>query len=227
MNRLNSPLSRRSVLAGTAGVIPLAAVSPASSQDKGQVVLATGGGMAIDVLRESIIKPFVPAVIFAIALYAVYAKLHLTGSIVGFAMAYFVLTLPYVVVTVSAGLKSTDASREAAALTLGAGPIRAFWNVTLSQLRPSIVSASFLAFLTSFDDGIMALFLSGLNAKTMPVRMWQGIRFEIDPIIAAVSVFLMGMTVLLKLVADLAAKWGVKSGLPGFTAMPTAEGAAR
>jgi len=105
-------------------------------------------------------------------------------------------------VTVSAALRTTDESLELAALTLGAGRFKAFWNVTLPVLRPAIVSAAFFAFLMSFDDLILALFLSGTSAKTLPLRMWEGIRFEIDPTIAAVSVLLIVVTISLKFIGE-------------------------
>lgn len=155
----------------------------------------------------------VPVLIFAIALYAVYARFNLLGTVGGLALAHTVLAVPFVVVTVSAGLKSADESLEAAALTMGAGPVRAFWFVTLPVLRPAIISAAFLAFVTSFDDVVVALFLSGTNAKTLPVRIWEGIRFEIDPTIAAVSVLLILITIGLKFAGDLSGNRAPKSSI--------------
>src|SRR5262249_52943269 len=115
---------------------------------------------------------------------------------------------------------STDESLEAAALTMGAGPLRAFWFVTLPALRPAVISAAFLAFITSFDDVILALFLSGTSAKTLPVKMWEGIRFEIDPTIAAVSVMLMLITIGFKFVSEWPARRGAKSNIAGVPVMP-------
>lgn len=165
----------------------------------------------------------VPVVILAISLYALYARYNLLGTVGGVALAHIILALPYVVVTVSAGLRSTDEMLEAAALTMGASPVRAFWIVTLPVLRPAIISAAFLAFITSFDDVVLALFLSGTSAKTLPVRIWEGIRFEIDPTIAAVSVMLILITIGSKFVAEWPAKRGAKSNIAGSTIMQTAD----
>ncbi|WP_172626635.1 ABC transporter permease subunit [Bradyrhizobium ivorense] len=166
-----------------------------------------GKGIVTAILISPMI---VPVVILAISIYALYARFSLVGTVSGLALAHIILAVPYVVVTVSAGLKGTDESLEAAAHTMGAGPIRAFWNVTLPVLRPAILSAAFLAFLTSFDDVVLALFLSGTSAKTLPVRIWEGIRFEIDPTIAAVSVMLILITIGLKFVAEWPAKRGAQ-----------------
>ncbi|NEV02204.1 ABC transporter permease subunit [Bradyrhizobium uaiense] len=180
-----------------------------------------GKGIVTAILISPMI---VPVVIFAISLYGVYVRLNLFGTEVGLALAHIIIALPYVLVTVSAGLRSTDESLEAAALTMGASPLRAFWFVTLPMLRPAVISAAFLAFLTSFDDVVLALFLSGTSAKTLPVRMWEGIRFEIDPAIAAVSVMLILITIGFKFAAEWPAQRGAKSNDPGFPVVQTAEG---
>jgi len=154
----------------------------------------------------------VPVVILAIALYAEFARFGMIGTVTGLALAHSVIAIPYVVVTVSASLRGIDESLELVALTLGAGRIRAFWRVTLPMLKPAIVSATFLAFVTSFDDVVLALFLGATNAKTLPLRMWEGIRFEIDPTISAVSVLLICVTVGLKIAVECLRKKTENSG---------------
>lgn len=179
------------------------------------------------VISAILISPMiVPVLIFAIALYALYARFSLIGTVGGLALGHVILALPFVVVTVSAALKSTDERLEAAALTMGAGPVRAFWLVTLPVLRPAIISAAFMAFITSFDDVVLALFLSGTDAKTLPVRIWEGIRFEIDPTIAAVSVLLILTTVGLKLISEWPARLGARSSRVGAAAIQTADAGA-
>lgn len=180
-----------------------------------------GKGIVTAILISPMI---VPGLVFAISLYALYVRLNLLGTVGGLALAHIILALPFVVVTVSAGLRSTDESLEAAALTMGASPARAFWFVTLPALRPAVISAAFLAFLTSFDDVILALFLSGTSAKTLPVRMWEGIRFEVDPTIAAVSVMLILVTIGLKFVAEWPTRRGAKSNVPEVAVLRTGEG---
>jgi putative spermidine/putrescine transport system permease protein len=102
-------------------------------------------------------------------------------------VAHAVLALPFVVILVSAGLRTFDEAQEQAAMGLGASWPVAVWRVTLPQLRPSLVSAGFLAFITSFDELVVAMFLSGAS-MTLPKKMFDNIMMEIDPTIAAVSV---------------------------------------
>ena len=129
----------------------------------------------------------VPTIVLSIAVYGLFSKLKLIGQWYGIALAHTVLALPFVVILVGAGLKTFDRSLEQAAIGLGAGRLRAVWRVTLPQIRPSLVSAAFLAFITSFDELVVAMFLSGAR-MTLPKKMFDNILMEIDPTIAAVSV---------------------------------------
>jgi putative spermidine/putrescine transport system permease protein len=132
----------------------------------------------------------VPTLIIAIALYFQFSKLHLVGTLTGLVLAHVVIALPLVIVVVMGALQSVDEGPERAARSLGARPLTAFLRITLPLIRPGVMTAAFFAFLASFDDVVMALFLSGTSATTLPKRMWEGIRFEIDPTIAAVSVLM-------------------------------------
>jgi len=129
----------------------------------------------------------VPTIILSIALYGVFARLQLIGAWYGLAIAHAVLALPFVVILVSAGLRGFDEAQEQAAAGLGATWPRIIWRVTLPQLRPSLVSAAFLSFISSFDELVVAMFLSGAS-MTLPKKMFDNILMEIDPTIAAVSV---------------------------------------
>jgi putative spermidine/putrescine transport system permease protein len=129
----------------------------------------------------------VPTIILSVAVYSLFARLQLIGAWYGVAVAHAVLALPFVVILVSAGLKTFDEAQEQAAMGLGASWPVAVWRVTLPQLRPSLVSAAFLAFITSFDELVVAMFLSGAS-MTLPKKMFDNIMMEIDPTIAAVSV---------------------------------------
>jgi putative spermidine/putrescine transport system permease protein len=171
-----------------------------------------GKGLATAILLSPMI---VPAMVLAIALYAIYARYALIGTVAGLVLAHTVLALPYVVLIVAGGLRGTDPALEAIALTLGAGRVRAFFKVTLPLLRPAVLSGAFFAFLASFDDLVLALFLSGTSAKTLPVRMWEGIRFEIDPTTAAVSALLILLSLSLMAVNE----W-VRRGSAGAARQP-------
>lgn len=129
----------------------------------------------------------VPTIILSIALYGVFSRLQLIGEWYGVAVAHTVLALPFVVILVGAGLRTFDEAQEQAAAGLGAGWPLIVWRVTLPQLRPSLISAAFLAFISSFDELVLAMFLSGAS-MTLPKKMFDNIMMEIDPTIAAVSV---------------------------------------
>ena len=90
-----------------------------------------------------------------------------------------------------------------AAASLGAGPWAAFRQVTLPLIRPGLLAGAIFAFVTSFDELLVALFLSGSTAVTLPRRMWEQIRFSIDPTLAAASSLLILLTTLLMLGAEL------------------------
>jgi len=147
----------------------------------------------------------VPTIVTAVGLYGLLAKLGLVGTIPGLVLAHTVLALPFVVINVAAVLQKLDGRIEQAARSLGASPLMAFKRVTLPALLPGIAAGGLFAFLTSFDDFVVALFLAGVGAVTLPVQMWSGIRFEISPIVAAASTVLLMMSCLLLLL-----QWWVK-----------------
>ncbi|MBX6366745.1 MAG: ABC transporter permease [Rhodospirillales bacterium] len=128
-----------------------------------------------------------PTIIYSIAVYSLFATLKLIGDWRGIVLAHTVHALPFVVIIVAAALRTFDVSLEHAAMGLGASRLRAVWRVTLPQIRPAIVSAMFLAFISSFDELVIAMFLGGSN-MTLPKKMFDNIVNEIDPVIAAVSV---------------------------------------
>ncbi len=129
----------------------------------------------------------VPEVITALAIYFVFARIQFTGTLISIAIAQSVLALPYVVLVVSPALRNLDPQFEQAARSLGAGPLRTFRHVIFPLLRPSIIAAALFAFLASFDNLLVALYLAGPGAVTLPIKMWEGLRLEINPLIAAVS----------------------------------------
>ena len=138
----------------------------------------------------------VPVIVTAVAIYGLYAKLRLVGTLSGMVMAHTVLALPFVIINVSAVLQGVDWRLEQAARSLGASPMRALALVTVPLIRPGIVAGALFAFVTSFDDLVVALFVSGTRAVTLPVRMWAGIQFELNPTVAAVSAMLIAVSIL-------------------------------
>jgi putative spermidine/putrescine transport system permease protein len=105
-----------------------------------------------------------------------------------------VLALPVVVIIITATLQGFDLRLELAALSLGAGPITALRRVTLPLIAPGVLSAALFAFLTSFDELLIPLFLAGVEVQTLTVRVWNSLLLEVDPTIAAVSAFLIAVT---------------------------------
>ena len=136
----------------------------------------------------------VPVIIVAIGIYGLYARLRMVGTLHGLVLAHTVLAMPFVVVVVAATLRGFDETLELAAQNLGANRWHTFVLVTLPLIRPGVVSGALLAFITSFDEVVVAIFVSGARAPTLPKQMWDGIRTEIDPTVAAVSTLLISVT---------------------------------
>lgn len=128
-----------------------------------------------------------PTIIYAVAVYGLFSWLKLIGMWQGIVLGHIVHALPLVVLVVGAGLRTVDANLELAAQGLGASQLTAIRRVTLPQIMPSIVSAAFLSFISSFDELVIAMFLGGSN-WTLPKRMFDNIQLEIEPTVAAVSV---------------------------------------
>jgi putative spermidine/putrescine transport system permease protein len=137
--------------------------------------------------RIAMAPVIVPTIILSISVYGLFSKLRLIGEWYGLVIAHTVLALPFVVLVMVAGLRDFDRALEQAAEGLGASRWRTLWRVTLPLVRPSLVSAALLAFLASFDELVVAMFLAGPN-MTLPKKMFDNIMMEIDPTIAAVSV---------------------------------------
>jgi putative spermidine/putrescine transport system permease protein len=129
----------------------------------------------------------VPHMVIAVSLFFLLARAGLIGHPASFVATYTVFGLPYAVIILTANLRRFDVSLEQAAASLGAAPWRILAHVTVPLLWPAIASAFLLAFLSGFDDIVAALFLSAPNAVTLPIRMWEDVRAEISPRIAAVG----------------------------------------
>jgi putative spermidine/putrescine transport system permease protein len=138
----------------------------------------------------------VPAIITAAALYGVYARVGLNGTITGLVIGHTILITPYVVATVGAALRTLDPTLENAAATLGAPPWAGFRRVTLPLILPSILSGLLFAMVVSFDELLVSLFVSTARTRTVPVLMWSNVRGDFDPTIAAIATLSFGLAVL-------------------------------
>jgi spermidine/putrescine ABC transporter ATP-binding subunit len=130
----------------------------------------------------------VPVLIVAISAYLFFARLHLIGTISALALTHAVLGVPFVVINVMAVMRTFDVQLERAARNLGATSWQTFCRVTAQLIRAGILVGALLAFITSFDEAVVALFLSGTRAITLPRMMWDQItRQELDPTVTAIA----------------------------------------
>lgn len=141
-------------------------------------------GAIMAVLLAPMIVPFV---IVGLAVYITFLGLGLTQTTLGFVLVHTALGVPYVLINVVASLSSVDRRLEMAAMNLGASPIGTFFRITLPLILPGMLAGALFAFITSWDEVVVAIFLSGPDVTTLPVKMWSGIRVQIDPTIAAIS----------------------------------------
>ncbi|WP_226781588.1 ABC transporter permease subunit [Oceaniglobus trochenteri] len=144
-----------------------------------------------------LVPRIVPTVIVAVAVYAVFLVWGFTATTTGFVMAHTALAVPFVVVIVSAAVKTLDPRLEIAAQSLGSSPLRGFCRVTLPLIWPSVASGALLAFITSFDEVIISLFLQGPFLRTLPVLMFSSIQDRIDPTIAVASTLILALASIL------------------------------
>lgn len=147
----------------------------------------------------------VPGVITAIGIYYVFLKWHLAGSFGGFVLAHTALAIPMVLIPVRASLQGFDRRLERAAASLGAGPIATFFHVTLPLLAPGIMTGALFAFLVSWDEAIVSLFLASPFARTLPVQLYQSVTSALTPTIAAASTVIITVSTALLVIAGIIA----------------------
>ncbi len=137
----------------------------------------------------------VPPIIYAIAIYPLLADLAILGTFTGLVVANVVLAVPYAIVTIRAGMERLDWSLLRAAAVLGASPLRVAARVAVPLLLPSLMAAGLFTFLASFDEVVVAQFISGPFAEPLAKRMWDGILYRWDPAISAISTIQIVLTV--------------------------------
>lgn len=145
----------------------------------------------------------VPNVIVAAGLYVFYADIGLLHSEFGLILAHTIIATPIVTITVMASVKRIDRNLELAAMSLGAGYVRTFITVVLPQVRPGILAGLIFAFVTSFDELVLAIFLGGIDSTTLPMKMWEGITVESNPVLPAASTVLLVFSTLPLLIVEL------------------------
>ena len=139
----------------------------------------------------------VPIIITATGLFFFYSATGLSGTYAGLILAHAVLGIPFVIITVTATLVGFDRSLSRAAASLGAAPATSFFRVTMPLILPGVVSGALFAFVTSFDEVVVVLFIAGPEQQTIPRQMWNGIREQLSPSILAVATILVAVSVAL------------------------------
>ena len=156
-----------------------------------------GTRLAKLLLALTLVPLVVPTIVYALGLYRMYAWLGLLDTIQGVVLAHAVTGMPYVVILTSTALAAIDPRLEPAARSLGASPAQLLRRVLLPLLRPAILSGALLAFIHSWDELVLVLFIAGRRVFTLPRRMWDGINDKLDPSLAAVAVLLIVLSAVL------------------------------
>ncbi|WP_158970578.1 ABC transporter permease [Chachezhania sediminis] len=146
----------------------------------------------------------VPVIVTASSMYVAFSVVGLTNSLTGLVIAHTIIAAPYVVITVLAAVQTFDMTLMRAALSLGANPVRAFIEVVMPMIMPGIVAGAVFAFATSFDELVIAIFLTGPEQFTLPRQMFAGLREMLSPTIAAAAVVMIGFSVVLLLITEYA-----------------------
>ena len=139
----------------------------------------------------------VPLIISAAGMYFFYSRLGLQGTYWGVVLAHAALGIPFVIITVTATLVGFDQSLVRASANMGAGPVRTFFKVQMPLILPGVISGALFAFITSFDEVVVVLFVGSAAQKTLPWQMFIGLREQISPTILAVATILVAISVLL------------------------------
>ncbi|TKT74701.1 ABC transporter permease [Aquamicrobium sp. LC103] len=132
----------------------------------------------------------VPHIVMAVGYYSYFGSFGIVHTHLGVILAHSCLSVPIAFLVLSANLKGFDRTLERAALSLGASPTKTFIHVTLPILRPGLIISALFAFVQSFDETVVAIFISGRGAETLPRKMFDSIRQEADPVIAVISTLL-------------------------------------
>lgn len=184
------------------------------------MVLGATAAMGIHKLRSPrkswletlfIVPMSVPAIITAVALYYLCGPLGLINNSVALILGHTVLATPYTFITLRAALKGFDPSLELAAYSLGAKPWQMFRRVMFPILLPGMVGGAVFAFVTSFDDVVMSLFLTTIRNRTLPKLMYEGLAFDFDPTVISASCVLIAATAGILIFQSLAKRNGGKN----------------
>lgn len=155
-------------------------------------------------IMSVLISPMiVPLIISGSAIFFFVAKIGLASTFPGIILAHIILGTPFVVITVTATLTGFDHSITRAATSLGSTPVNTFFKITLPLILPGVISGALFAFVTSFDEVVVILFLAGPGQTTIPIQMWTGLREQLSPTILAVATCLIIISVFILIIVEL------------------------
>jgi len=150
-----------------------------------------------DALNFLVIAPFlVPSIVLAVGIMLVLAPVGLLDTYTGLVLAHLGITIPYTVRTISMSLSAVDRRIEEAAMVHGASPITVFKRITLPLIRPGLIAGGVIAFLISFDEATISLFIVSIRTSTLPTEIYRYLEYSTDPQIAALSVILILISVI-------------------------------
>lgn len=173
------------------------------------LALVRGSFMGRRLLSALMIAPMIlPQIVLAIGLFPIMVKLGIIGSYAGILLGHAVVSMPFVFITVSASLRSYSPRFEMAAMTLGANPWNTFRFVTFPMIRIGMLVGFIFAFTFSFDELILAIFLTSPSTKTVPRLLWEHLNYQMTPVIAAATVVMLLATLSLLLLAAIAGRYG-------------------
>ena len=155
-------------------------------------------------IMSILISPMiVPLIITAAGMFFFYAKINLVYTFTGIILAHVALSTPFVVITVTATLVGFDTNMTRASQSLGARPTRTFFKVIMPLILPGVISGALFAFITSFDEVVIVMFMASLDQLTIPKQMWAGIRQEISPVILCMATCLVALSIFLLTTVEL------------------------
>jgi len=170
-----------------------------------------GTGLATPVRVLLLLPLIVPSVVYALGIYRLFIDLDLLDTYLGVILAHAVTGIPYVVITTSASLTSFDPALLRAARGLGATRLQALRKILLPNIAPGIASGAILAFIHSWDEIVVVLFVASRSITTVPRRIWDGINDQLDPIIAAVATVMVLVSMLLLVLKQVASRKGAQT----------------
>lgn len=159
-------------------------------------------GSASAFLQTLLLSPlYVPRVLVGLALLLAFAWLNVSGSLIGMILAHVLITMPYATRTVMVGMRAVSTSVQEAARVLGATRWQTFWLVTVPIIRSSLISGFVFALIISFSDIYLALFISGPQSVTLPLRLFTFMEWDQSPLVAAASAIQIAIILVIVLIA--------------------------